>query len=183
MLGDEWIICLKLIQLILAVGDWLGNQVFFKSHKNKLYGMYKLIAFLIITANTAAFAQIITPESIGYKQLIYKYQSDSIPILVKSKRGEEHTPKPIFFFCQGSLPKPLIIYDGKDVFGVFPFNPDSLMEKFHLVIVGKPAIPLVAEVTSLQANYTYTDSTGNFPKKYCPALIVENKFLQFHTGI
>ena len=82
-------------------------------------------------------------------------------ILIKSKKGEENTPKPIFLFCQGSLPIPLIIYEGKESFGTFPFNPDSISKNYHLVIVGKPSIPLIADVNTLQNDFTYLDSTGS----------------------
>jgi len=87
-------------------------------------------------------------------------------ILVKSKKGEENIPKPLFFFCQGSLPIPLILHQGKDHYGTFPFNPDSLSNKYHLVIISKPYVPLIADVTSLKPNFTFVDSTGNFPKDY-----------------
>jgi len=60
----------------------------------------------------------------------------------------------------------LIIYQDKNIYGTFPFNPDSLSSKYHLVIVSKPDIPLIADVATLKPNFTYVDSTGNFPKAY-----------------
>ena len=60
----------------------------------------------------------------------------------------------------------MIIHQDKDVYGTFPFNPDSLSVKYHLVIVSKPNIPIIADVSTLKPNFTYVDSTGNFPKGY-----------------
>ena len=128
--------------------------------------MNKLIYILCLLAYFSAFGQTKTAQDFGFRHLVYKYKTDNVDILIKSKKGEENIPKPLFFFCQGSLPIPLILYQGKDVYGTFPFNPDSLSIKYHLVIICKPYIPLIAEVTSLKPNFTYTDNTGNFPKDY-----------------
>lgn len=128
--------------------------------------MRKLLYILYFLTYTSAFGQTKTAKDFGFRHLVYKYKTDSIDILIKSKKGEENIPKPLFFFCQGSLPIPLILYQGKDVYGTFPFNPDSLSKKYHLVIVSKPYIPLIADVTSLKSDFTYTDSTGKFPKDY-----------------
>ena len=119
----------------------------------------------MLTAHAGA-GQIKTAQDFGFRHLTLKYKTDSIDILVKSKKGEENIAKPLFFFCQGSLPIPLIIYQGTDVYGTFPFNPDSLSNKYHLVIVSKPFIPLIADVSILQPDFTYIDSLGKFPKEY-----------------
>jgi dienelactone hydrolase len=90
-----------------------------------------------------------------------------VDIFIKSKQGEENIKKPLFFFCQGSLPVPLITYDDRGAYGTFPFIPDSLTEKYHLIIVSKPYIPAIVDVQILSGNYhTYVDSTGNYPKEY-----------------
>lgn len=64
------------------------------------------------------------------------------------------------------MPVPLIKYYEGGVYGVFSFNPDSLSEKYHLVIVSKPYIPLICDVKKLSENFCYVDSTGIFPKQY-----------------
>jgi dienelactone hydrolase len=82
--------------------------------------------------------------------------------------------KPLFFFCQGSRPVPLIKTDGDRTFGVFPFKPDSLLENYHLLIVGKPCIPVITEVRSLGEGYGYTDKlTGKYPKCYSDRNLLE----------
>lgn len=123
------------------------------------------ILFLLLVA-TSAFGQTKAPEDFGFRHIILKYKADNVDILIKSKKGEENVPKPLFFFCQGSLPKPLIIYNEKNIYGVFPFNADSLSQKYHLVIVSKPYIPIIADYKTLSPSFNYTDSSGKFPKEY-----------------
>jgi hypothetical protein len=122
------------------------------------------LIFLLIAVST--FAQNKTPEDFGYRYISLYYKKDRVDMLIKSKKGEENVNKPIFFFCQGSLPQPLIKYEGKSAYGVFPFNPDSLSEKYHLAIVGKPYIPVIADIATLSNNFTYVDSAGKFVKEY-----------------
>lgn len=122
------------------------------------------ILFLLLTIS--AYGQTKTPEEFGFRHIVLKYKADNVDVLIKSKKGEENLPKPIFFFCQGSLPKPLIKYHDKDIFGVFPFNTDSLAQKYHLVIVSKPYTPLIADYKMLSPGYNYIDSTGKFVKGY-----------------
>jgi len=96
-----------------------------------------------------------------------KYRGETIDILIKSKIGEELKQKPIFLFCQGSLPQPLIKKDGDKTYSVFPFKTDSLEIDYHIVIISKPFIPLVVEAKSLGRNFVYEDpKTGKIPKEY-----------------
>ncbi|HEX7584485.1 MAG TPA: hypothetical protein VF373_07330 [Prolixibacteraceae bacterium] len=122
------------------------------------------IIFLLLTIYS--FGQNKRPEAYGFRRFQIIYKGDIVDVLIKSKKGEENIRKPLFFFCQGSLPKPLIKYDGKGVYGVFPFNPDSLTIKYHLVIVSKPNIPLIMDVKALSKSFDYIDSTGHYPKQY-----------------
>lgn len=106
----------------------------------------------------------------GFKHLVTAFKGDKVDILIKSKKGEEKTKKPLLLFCQGSLPIPLIItYEinkEKGIYSVFPFNPDSLCVDFHLAIVGKPYVPVIAKQEQLAKDLTIADSLGNFPRSY-----------------
>lgn len=128
--------------------------------------MSKIINLLLLLLTTSTFGQTKVPEDFGFRHIVVKYKTDNVDILIKSKKGEENVPKPLFFFCQGSLPKPLIKYHEKDIYGVFPFNTDSLSQKYHLVIVNKPFIPVIADYKTLSSSFNYVDSTGKFPKEY-----------------
>jgi len=134
-----------------------------------------IFIFTLLTFNSV-FGQTKTPQDFGFRHIVLNYKTSKVDILIKSKKGEENTPKPLFFFCQGSLPIPLIIYQDDEVYGTFPFNPDSLSVKYHLVIVSKPNIPIIAEVSSLKPNFTYFDSTGDFPKGY-----IEKNLLSYYV--
>ena len=37
----------------------------------------------------------------------------------------------------------------RGIYSVFPFNPDSLDEYYHLAIIGKPGVPLIAASQNL----------------------------------
>ena len=125
-----------------------------------------LFVLNILMIGSRSFGQIKTPQEFGFKHIVFKYKKDDVDVLIKSKKGDENISKPIFFFCQGSLPIPLIKYHGNDSYDVFPFNPDSLTINYHLVIVSKPFIPLMADYTTLSPNFSFIDSSGKFPKEY-----------------
>lgn len=127
--------------------------------------MKNILLILIITP-LVLFSQNNTPKDFGFRHFHLIYNGDPVDVLVKSKKGEELKPKSIFLFIQGSLPKPLIIYDSIGPFGVFPFNADSLSNYYHIVIIGKPFIPVVVEKNKLDNQFSYKDSSGRFPKKY-----------------
>lgn len=113
------------------------------------------------------FAQTPTPESLGLRHLQTIYQNDTVDILIKSKKGDELKPKPVFLFIQGSLPKPLIIvYDTTHAYQVFPFKLDSMLEKYHVAIIGKPYIPLVVNQNELTKTNYVDPATKEFPAAY-----------------
>jgi dienelactone hydrolase len=122
------------------------------------------IIFLLLAINS--FGQNKQPEDYGFRHLQTIYKGDTVDILIKSKKGEEQKAKPLLLFCQGSLPQPLMKFDEQDMFGVFPFNPDSLTIDYHIAIVSKPYIQLMGEKKLLGRNFTFIDSTGFYPKKY-----------------
>jgi dienelactone hydrolase len=129
-----------------------------------------------------SYGQNKRPEDYGFRHLQTIYKGDTVDILIKSKKGEEPKRKPLFLFCQGSLPVPLIINykdpTGKEkIYNVFVFNPDSLSNDYHLVIINKPNIPLIADQRSLNPDLTYSDNTGKFPRKY-----IEHNLLDYYVN-
>ena len=137
---------------------------------NSISRLFIRSLFILLFDNSSiadSFCQNIKkPEDYGFRYLTTVYQGEPVNILVRSAKGEENKPKPLLFFCQGSLPVPLILYDEKGGFGTFPFNTDSLSKHYHIAIAGKPSIPVLADIKSLQNDYCYRDSTGSFPAKY-----------------
>ena len=136
-----------------------------------------LISIGLLFSNKQTVSQVKKPEDFGFRHLQTIYKGDTVDILIKSKKGEELKPKPLFLFCQGSLPQPLIKYDEKGMFGVFPFNPDSLAMDYHLAIINKPNIPVVSHINTLQQDYTYTDSMGTFPDLY-----IKRNYLDYYVN-
>jgi len=116
---------------------------------------------------SSTVAQISIHDKYDFKHIIQFFEGDTVNVLIKSAAGEYNKRKPLLLFIQGSLPKPLFLADKDEVYEVFPFNPNILTDKYHLVIIGKPFIPLVSDIKNLGQNYTYIeDSTGKFPKAY-----------------
>ena len=137
-----------------------------------------LIAFLFFTV--ISYGQNERLEDYGIRHLQIVYKGDIVDVLIKSKKGEEQKRKPLFLFCQGSLPIPLIInFDDNGKKGIYPpfvFNPDSLSNGYHLAVISKPFVPLIADLKSLNADLTFKDSTGKFPKKY-----IERNLLDYYV--
>jgi len=137
--------------------------------------MIRSISVLFIFLSIKSFGQA-TVQDYGFQQLQIVFQSDTVDILLKIKAGDESKKKPLFLFCQGSLPRPLIIFDKDGHFGVFPFNPDIITNNYHLVIIGKPSIPILLDKAYLNEDFCYTTSSGEFPAKY-----IEKDNLDFYV--
>lgn len=128
--------------------------------------MKKLItAIMLLISKNYAISQK-TPEDFGYKQMSYKYQNDRVDLIIITKPEDRKIAKPLFFFCQGSLPRPVVIYDEKGLYGTLPFNEVHLLEKYHIVIVSKPGIPIIANASKLSSNFMYLrDKQKGIPPK------------------
>jgi dienelactone hydrolase len=138
---------------------------------------YFLLALLLL-GTLVASAQPKTPADFGYRHLRMPYKRDTVDILVLSKKGEELKRKPVFLFVQGSLPLPLIKIGEKGPYGVFPFATTDFLPDFHLVIISKPGVPLVAEIKHLKPGFIYTDpKTGLFPATYC-----QHDYLEYYVA-
>jgi hypothetical protein len=140
--------------------------------------MNRIIAFILFLTTCHLPAQNKRAEDYGFRHFQTIFQGDTVDILIKSKKGEEQQPKPLFFFCQGSKPIPLIITDGEKKFSTFPFNPDILCTDYHLAIVSKPGIPVIIDYKNLNSDFSYREpSTGRAPKKYS-----DRNYLDYYTG-
>ena len=88
--------------------------------------MMKNLLFILITLS--AFSQK-TPEDFGYKHLSFDYKKLKVDVLIQSKKGEENIQKPLFFWCQGSMPQPIIKYDENGLYGTFPFDVNDFLSE------------------------------------------------------
>ena len=106
-----------------------------------------------------------TPESFGYRHLTVMFGRDSVQVLLMSKPGEEKLKKPLLLFEQGSIPTPLVLYDERGAYPVFPFHPKKVLESCHLAIISKPGIPLTFDVTGQDPNRIFREHQP--PAYYC----------------
>lgn len=107
------------------------------------------------------------PEDFGFRHLQYEFEGDTVDVLVKSKKGEENIKKPIFFSVQGSLAVPLIIHNGKQRTTYATLEEGFVENQYHLVIVNKPGVPLVAHEDSLVGKEYFSDPDNfRYTEKY-----------------
>lgn len=137
-----------------------------------------LIPFVFsILFSLSGYGQMNLLETYGYKHVVVPYKNENIDVLVLSKKGEETKAKPLFLFCQGSLPVPLMVYEGDQMFPSFPFDTKELCDQYHLAIIGKPGVPLMADVKTLQPDLSYLDSKSNLP----PVKYSQNNFMEYYV--
>lgn len=145
--------------------------------------MIRLLLTLLLTVAagglTRAQAPLKTPADYGYRHLRLPYgRRDTVEVLIMSKPGEEQRRKPLLLFVQGSLPKPLILAYDKGTYPLFPFKGSALYDQFHLVIIGKPGVPVVANVQTLQRNFSYfAPGTQAPPPAYC-----QHNYLDYYVA-
>lgn len=137
--------------------------------------MKKLIIFIIITLSNLSFTQ--TPEDFGFRHLQYIIENDTVHVLVRSKKGEEFKKKPLIFYMQGSKAIPLIIHNGKQRTSYSCMLEGFVEEDYHLAIINKPGVPLVAHKDSLLEREFFKDKTKYLhTEKY-----LQNNNLEYYT--
>ena len=132
-------------------------------HLFRLLLLLLLLSYRSPAQTTPAAAR--TPESFGYRHLTVMFGRDSVQVLLMSKPGEEKLKKPLLLFEQGSIPTPLVLYDERGAYPVFPFHPKKVLESCHLAIISKPGIPLTFDVTGQDPNRIFREHQP--PAYYC----------------
>lgn len=128
---------------------------------------FKLIFFTFLAFNVI-FAQkgnVINNESTHFQ---IKNNSDDIDFIVFDTAFESR--KPVFLWCQGSLPYPLYVKLEKGGLwlvggGITNFDIENITKNYYLVIVSMPKTPLVAEESQINDSYWYF---GNSKDKNTP---------------
>lgn len=127
---------------------------------------FKIIIFFLLIANFS-FSQkrnIINNESTTF-QLTNK--DDNIDFIVFDTKLE--TKKPIFLWCQGSLPYPLYVNSNEGIWliggGITNFDIANITKNYYLVIISMPKTPLIAEENLINDSYWYF---GNSKDKNIP---------------
>ena len=115
---------------------------------------------MLLISKIYAAAQKV-PEDFGYRHIKLKYLDDPVDVVIISKIGEERIAKPLFLFCQDSLPKPVIKYSEKGLYEILPFNKEALLDDFHIVIIAKPFIPIISNVEKLTQDFLFLKDLEN----------------------
>lgn len=109
-----------------------------------------------------------------------KMKNDTIDFIVLDT--VLNTRKPIFLFCQGSLPMPLFVKPENEQIwmiggGIINFNINEIKKEYHLVVISMPKTPIIVGEKNLNESYCYVpDSTKpkEFDKQYVLADYLEN---------
>lgn len=93
-----------------------------------------------------------------------------------------NSKKPIFLFCQGSLPIPLFVKPENEPMwmiggGIGNFDVEEIKQNYHLVVISMPKTPLIVEEKYLNESYCYIpnpEKTNEFDKEYIESDYLEN---------
>ncbi len=132
----------------------------------------------------SAFSQ--EGQIIQEKATLFQLQNgeDTIEFIVVDT--ELNQRKPIFLWCQGSLPQPLFgeIFgrDGEWVYyfqggGIANFNYSKIIENYHLVVISMPHTPTVVSKENLSKQFLYVPDLTKpreLSKKYIEKDYLEN---------
>lgn len=137
----------------------------------------RYILFLLLFVSSSLFAQK-TPADFGFQYLPFLFEEDIVDILLFTDSSTADQEKPLFLFVQGSLPRPLCIYNkAGQHYSTFPFDVLPYLKDYHFAIIGKPGIPLVAQAEHLK-NMNFRDPlTNTFPRDYC-----KNNHLDYYVN-
>jgi hypothetical protein len=128
------------------------------------------IFILLISLSQLTFSQ---------KGKIINNQSTSFKISDKNEKIEFNVfdteltqKKPIFLWCQGSLPYPIYVNSKEEGIwliggGISNFDVSKIVKNYHLVIISMPQTPLIADEKEINESYWYF---GNSKDKNIPTL-------------
>ena len=136
---------------------------YLQSHKKntdkQLFTMkFKLIFTLnllfIFTINFGQKLDVINDESTHFQ---IRGDKEKIDFIVYETKLE--TKKPIFLWCQGSLPYPLYVNSKEGIWmiggGIKNFNIKNIVKNYHLVIISMPKTPVIANENQINERYWY----------------------------
>jgi len=89
--------------------------------------------------------------------------------------------KPVFLFCQGSLPMPLFFNIQGKIYmsggGVSNFDLPEIQKNYHLVVISMPKTPVIVSEKNLNDQYCFVPDTSKpyvFQKDYVEADFLQN---------
>ncbi|RYG18228.1 MAG: hypothetical protein EOO07_09445 [Chitinophagaceae bacterium] len=140
-----------------------------------MYHLILIVMFLL--SKTFALSPKI-PEDFGYRHIKLKYLDDPVDAIIISKPGEEKTAKPLLLFCQDTLPQPVVKYDENGLYNTLPFDETQFLENYHILIISKPHIPIIANINKLDKNYNYFKDVE---KQLPPKAYTDRNYLEYYV--
>lgn len=138
-----------------------------------------LLLFLLITTCATVFGQY---HSINNQALhfIIPTEEENIDFILADTTVKEK--KPIFLWCQGSLPIPLFIESkNQELFffggGASNFDMNVIRKEYHFIVISMPKTPLIAHENDLTSSFYLYDKTISPPqptKEFSKADYLEN---------
>lgn len=131
--------------------------------------IFQLCIYIVITSFTIINAQTPIPGLDACSFNIINNR-DTIQFLKVNK--DINTKKPVIVFCQGSLPIPLVFDFGggkRSITGINNFDYQKIAEKYHIIIISPPSIPLIVHEDNLNSQYAYVTNRSDehsYPKDY-----------------
>ena len=113
-------------------------------------------------------------------QFSLKQKKDTIDFILIDTKVDEI--KPIFLFCQGSLPLPLFVKPEKEKIwmiggGITNFDLKEIKKKYHLIVISMPKTPVIVNEKYLNKSYCYVPNPkepDEFDKDYVKSDYLEN---------
>lgn len=109
---------------------------------------------------------VISPEARHF-QLYHKHERIDF-IKLDTSLTEK---KPVFLFCQGSLPVPLFVSFKEGVYmlggGISNFNYREITQKYHLIVISMPETPVIVSEKQVSQSFCYIPDTLN-PRQFSP---------------
>jgi pimeloyl-ACP methyl ester carboxylesterase len=136
-----------------------------------------IILLFLVQLSFGQQLNIINNEAIHFS---LKQKKDTIDfILVDTKTDEK---KPIFLFCQGSLPLPLFIKPEKEDMwmfggGITNFDINEIKKHYHLIVISMPKTPVIVSEKNLNISYCYIPNSkepDEFDQEYVKSDYLEN---------
>jgi pimeloyl-ACP methyl ester carboxylesterase len=139
----------------------------------------KIILFIlyVIQPSYAQNLKVVNNEAIHFT---VQHKKDVIDFILLDTKLD--AVKPVFLFCQGSLPIPLFVQPDKEPLwmiggGVTNFDLNEIKNHYHLVVISMPNTPVIVGETNLNKAYCYIPNPleqDEFDKDYIAADYVEN---------
>ncbi|REC45649.1 alpha/beta hydrolase fold domain-containing protein [Chryseobacterium sp. 5_R23647] len=91
-------------------------------------------------------------------------KNDPIEFIVYDTKLEQK--KPVFLWCQGSLPYPIYVNSKEEGLwiiggGITNFDVANIVKNYHLVIISMPKTPLIADEKDINESYWYYGNSKN----------------------